>query len=62
MYTCHKVLSNGKLTNCERLSKVEYQDFVSSVYGKWENIRVMNELTGEVRFFLDNGKAWERVA
>ena len=62
MYTCHKVLSNGQLTNCERLSKAEYQDFVSSVYGKWENIRVLNEMTGEVRFFVDNGRAWERVA
>lgn len=62
MYTCHKVLSNGQLTNCERLSKTEYQDFVSSVYGKWENIRVLNELTGEIRFFVDNGQAWERVA
>lgn len=61
MYTCHKVLSSGQLTNCERLSKAEYQDFVSSVYGKWENIRVLNEITGEVRFFVDNGQAWERV-
>jgi hypothetical protein len=62
MYTCHKVLSNGQFTNCERLSKEEYQGFVSRVYGKWENIRVLNELTGEVRFFVDNGQAWERVA
>ncbi|MNY30809.1 hypothetical protein D3C86_1649370 [compost metagenome] len=61
MYTCHKVLSNGQFTNCERLSKAEYQDFVSSVYGKWENIRVLNEITGEIRFFVDNGQAWERV-
>lgn len=61
MYTCHKVLSNGQLTNCERLSKDEYVDFVSSVYGKWEKIRVLNELTGEVRMFVDNGEKWERV-
>lgn len=61
MYTCHKILSNGQATNCERLSKEEYVDFVSSVYGKWENIRVLNELTGEIRFFVDNGQAWERV-
>lgn len=62
MYTCHKVLSNGQLTNCERLSKAEYQDFVSFVYRKQENLRVLNELTGEIRFFVDNGEAWERVA
>lgn len=61
MYTCHKILSSGQATNCECLSKDEYVDFVSSVYGKWENIRVTNEMTGEVRFFVDNGQEWERV-
>lgn len=61
MYTCHLVQTNGTLTNCERLSKAEYADFISSVYGKWQTIRVENELTGEVRIFTDNGQAWERV-
>ena len=36
-------------------------NWVLSSYGRFASIRIVNDQTGEIREFTDNGEQWERV-
>lgn len=62
-YTVHRVLLDGSLTSKEHLNDAEeMREWVMAAYGRFAAIQVVNDLSGEVRIFTDNGDNWARVA
>ena len=62
-YTAHRISLDGALTECARLNNfAELEEWVSAALGRFANIQVRNDVTGEVRAFTDCGTHFVRVS
>ena len=62
-YTVHQVRLDGSLYSKQHLNdRNELADWVDDSLGRYARIRVTNDISGEVREFIDAGEKWERVA
>ena len=61
-YTVTETASNGRIVHKELVNREELEILVNNAYGKWSNMTVANDVTGEVRKFKDDGEKWVRVA
>ena len=61
-YTVTETASNGRIVHKEPVNREELEILVNNAYGKCSNMTVVNDVTGEVRKFEDDGEKWVRVA
>lgn len=61
-YTAFKLNIDGSLSHKELLDDIgQVNEWMVRVYGKFASVRIIQDQTGKVREYTDNGVDWERV-
>jgi len=62
MFTVHNVNTNKTLSCKEHLNNDELDAWMVNAYGKFATVQVLQDLTGKVVVYTDNGDWWEVVS